>query len=272
MLEFTDAARLFYNGCPELHEKDVSWQMFKGVFSQRFRDTHRPASFYAVTNRQTEKNESPQQSADRCRALSQKVTCKTGDPVAQRIHRENAERLLLASFVTGLTGAPGKQVMYTSPRHIQQALSIALSVQEAEKQERFNECFYARLDNSASLLTRSPSRTRKHDDKSQRSPDTPAVNHSRSQRYKPPHSTSKPSTSATRNVQTEAAISCYECEGLGHFARECPTRRRRNPNPSNAPGKRNPNERSRRWRFLGNNSPQEKSRETSGKEKNQGNE
>ena len=60
--------------------------------------------------------------------------CNTGDPVAQRIHRENVERILLASFVAGLTGAPGKQVMYASPRDIQQALSIALSVQEAEKQ------------------------------------------------------------------------------------------------------------------------------------------
>ena len=27
---------------------------FKGVLSQRFKDTHRPASFSAVTNRETE--------------------------------------------------------------------------------------------------------------------------------------------------------------------------------------------------------------------------
>ena len=57
VLKLTDAARLFHNGWPELHE-DVLWEMFKGALSQRFRDTHRPASFYAVTNRKTEKNES----------------------------------------------------------------------------------------------------------------------------------------------------------------------------------------------------------------------
>jgi len=40
VLKLTDAARLFYNGCPELHEKNVTWQMFESVFSQRFKDTH----------------------------------------------------------------------------------------------------------------------------------------------------------------------------------------------------------------------------------------
>ena len=145
-------------------------------------------------------NESPQQFADRCRALSQKIMCKTSDPVAQHIHGENAERMLLASFIAGLMGTPGKQVRYVSPRDIGQALSTALAVQEAEKQERFNESFYAKIDNSDRLSARSPSWSRQDYDKSRRSPDTPEVNHLRSQRYKPPHSASKPSTSTARKV------------------------------------------------------------------------
>jgi len=55
------------------------------------------------------KNEGPQEFADRCRALAQKVMCKESDPVAQRIHRENAERMILASFVAGLSGVAGRQ-------------------------------------------------------------------------------------------------------------------------------------------------------------------
>ena len=161
-----------------------------------------------------------------CRALSQKVMCKISDPVAQRIHRENAERMFLASFVAGLTGTPGKQVRYASPRDIGQALTIALAVQDAEKQGRFNESSYAKFDNSVRLSAKSPSRSRQDDDRSRHKPHTPAVNHLRSQRYKPPHSASKRSTSAARNVQTEAAIGCYECEGLRHFTGECPNRRK----------------------------------------------
>jgi hypothetical protein len=60
------------------------------------------------------KNESPQEFADRCRGLSQKVMCKV-------------------SFVAGLIGIAGKQVRYANPRNLEQALSIALAVQEAEK-------------------------------------------------------------------------------------------------------------------------------------------
>ena len=37
------------------------------------------------------------------------------DPVAQRIHYENADRMLLAGFVAGLTGIPGRQVRFSNP-------------------------------------------------------------------------------------------------------------------------------------------------------------
>jgi len=97
------------------------------------------------------KNKGPQESADRCRALAQKVMCKDSDPVAQRIHRENAERMLLASFVAGLSGVAGRQARYQNPQTLQHTLSIALSVTEAEKQEWFSETFYAKFDESVSI-------------------------------------------------------------------------------------------------------------------------
>jgi hypothetical protein len=32
VFKLTDAARSFYNGCPELRTEDVTWQRFKSVF------------------------------------------------------------------------------------------------------------------------------------------------------------------------------------------------------------------------------------------------
>jgi hypothetical protein len=67
--------------------------------------------------------------------------------------------MLLASFVAGLSGVAGRQVRYQNHQTLQRALSIALSVREAEKQERFSETFYAKFDESVSVKLRSTSRS-----------------------------------------------------------------------------------------------------------------
>jgi hypothetical protein len=115
----------------------VSWEKFKEVFRQRFKD-HHPDQYHftRLAKARQASNESPQEFADRCRALAQEVMCKSNDPTAQKIHHENAEHMCVASFVAGLTGVPGRHVRYANPQSVQQALTIALAVTEAEKQER----------------------------------------------------------------------------------------------------------------------------------------
>jgi hypothetical protein len=63
--------------------------------------------------------------------------------------------MLLASFVSGFIGVSGRQVRYANPQTMEQALTIALSVQQAEK-ERFNESFYALFEDSVRLVSHSP--------------------------------------------------------------------------------------------------------------------
>jgi len=181
-LRLTGAAKLFCNGCPELNAADVTWDNIKDAFYQRFRDAHSDQFHFMQLQTARQRNgESPREFADRCRAIANKVMCKVDDPAAQRVHRENDDRIMLASFVAGLSGVVGTQERYQAPRYTGQAVSLALAVHEAEKQEKFNEIFYARFDNSVRLLSRSPSRSIRDDSKLRRMKNTLAAGRMRSQ-------------------------------------------------------------------------------------------
>jgi hypothetical protein len=151
-LKLSVPAKIFYQGCTELHEEEATWKAFKSAFRRRYEDVNTDQyNFTRLETSKQAKGESPQEFADRCRGLAQKVTSRTDDPLDQRVHRENAEMMLLASFISGLAGTPERQVGYSSPRTLEEVLKIALSVQEAEKQERCNEGFCTNFDESVRL-------------------------------------------------------------------------------------------------------------------------
>ena len=149
----------------------------------------------------------------------------------------------------------GRQARYQNPQTLQHALSIALSVTEAEKQERFSETFYAKFDESVSVKLRSTSRSDRERQSARRTADARPSNYMSGQQFRTSHSTNKSVTSAsTRDVQTRVEMRCYECEGRGNFARECPTRLK-GARTRNSPGKRNPSGRSTRPRSSGDKTP-----------------
>jgi hypothetical protein len=51
---------------------------------------------------------------------------------AQGVINQEAERRLLAAFINGLVGAPGKQVRLQMPETIDKALSMAIITTNAE--------------------------------------------------------------------------------------------------------------------------------------------
>jgi hypothetical protein len=109
--------------------------------------------------------------------------------------------------------------------------------------------FNTRFENSVRLTIRSPNRV-----SCERSAHTDTGNRMLGQHRSPVRGTSKSVASeVARNAQTKAAFKCDEWEGIGYLARECSTRLRTEANPSNAPGMRNPSERSRRSQSPGNN-------------------
>jgi len=64
--------------------------------------------------------------------------------------------MLLASFVAGLIGEPGRQTRFANTSNLSQVLLIAPAVQEVEKQEKANNSFYTKFENSATPQSRSP--------------------------------------------------------------------------------------------------------------------
>jgi hypothetical protein len=139
----TDVARIFYNGALELHESNVTWTTFKNAFYKRFRDVRNDQfHFTQLQLAKQRKDESPQEFTERCRSLVYKTVPKVEDLVQQKWHYEQAERMLLASFTSGLTGQAGKFTRFNLPANMNEALKIATTVNQAEIQESRNKSFY----------------------------------------------------------------------------------------------------------------------------------
>jgi hypothetical protein len=142
-MRLTDVARIFYNGALELHGNDVTWTAFKNAFYQRFRDVRTDQfHFTQLQSAKQRKDESPQEFADRCRNLAYKTVPKVEDLVQQKWHYEQAERMVLASFTSGLSGEVGKFTRFNLPANMSEALKIATTVNQAQIQNRRNESFY----------------------------------------------------------------------------------------------------------------------------------
>jgi hypothetical protein len=143
---------------------------------------------------------------------------RDNDPTVQRIHEENAERMLLASFVGGLSGEIGKMTRIQNPQGLDQALNTALAVREAIRQGKVAETFYTKFDRCTDISERGGYNRSNGKYCSERTPKRPI------DRKRERNLGAENSTRSKRGTQRRADLKCYECEGHGHFAYECPTR------------------------------------------------
>jgi hypothetical protein len=71
-LKLEGSARVFYQGCTQLHTREASWDTFKEAFRKRYKDVHTDQYHYARLQMARQgRNESPQKFADGCRTLAQ---------------------------------------------------------------------------------------------------------------------------------------------------------------------------------------------------------
>jgi hypothetical protein len=103
-LKLTDSAKL-YQGCTELQAEGTTWLSFKDAFRRRYEEVH--TNQYLFTKLQTAtKKANLRKFADNCRGFAQKISFKTNDPVAQRIHPENGTNAF-SEFRVGFSWEPG---------------------------------------------------------------------------------------------------------------------------------------------------------------------
>jgi len=142
VLKLTEVAKAFYSSNPELHSTSISWENFKVKFLHRFRDVRSDQyHFMQLQTVKQQKDETPREFLDRCRLLAMKTVPKVEDPLLQKFHYE-AQRMLLSTFIAGLSGDPGRQVRFQMPATVDLGLQTAITVFEAEAQEKRNLAFF----------------------------------------------------------------------------------------------------------------------------------
>ena len=83
-----------------------------------------------------EKSESPEVFLDRLRKLCQRTIHSSNDPVEQTVINREADRRLLAAFINGLIGVPGRQVRLQMPDTIDKAMNMAIIATHADTEDR----------------------------------------------------------------------------------------------------------------------------------------
>jgi len=73
---------------------------------------------------------------DRLRKLCQLTIRNSDNAVEQAVINREADRRLLAAFINGLGGAPGKHVRLQMPENIDRALNMAIIATNAEREEK----------------------------------------------------------------------------------------------------------------------------------------
>jgi hypothetical protein len=140
-LKLRGTGRACYSALPQLKADDVTYEAFQATFVKWFKDKHRDQYNYArLQNASQEKNESPEMYLDRLQKLCQQLIQGSNNPAEQAVINREADRRLLAAFIIGLRGVPGRQVRLQMPETVDKALNKAIVATNADKEERMLLC------------------------------------------------------------------------------------------------------------------------------------
>jgi hypothetical protein len=205
-LKIAEVANAFYSSSPELQNTCISWEHFKAKFLHRFRDFRSDQyHFMQLQTAKQKKDETAQEFLDRCHSLAMKTVPKVEDPLLQKLHYDQAQRMLLSTFTAGLSGNPGQQVRF----------QIAIAVSEAEAQEKRNLAFCSNSGTQRKGRGNSGQRWKtfgrsEYGQAAHINTDTSHVGRKQRQQY-----------ARRNNTSREGKLLCFKCGEPGHFAKDC---------------------------------------------------
>jgi hypothetical protein len=138
--------------------------------------------------------------------------------------------MLLSTFIAGLIGHAGQQVRFKLPQTLDEALQIAVVVFEADAQEKRNETLFANSENHTSYGATSSGKFGHLDQESRVSMRTGSKPKSISYRPAGGQPTQQVHRTSTRSRQANKSVRYYNCNKLGHYAKNCNQAKARNSN------------------------------------------
>jgi hypothetical protein len=164
----------------------VKWTEFKKLFVEEFKDSRTDKFLFTqLLSAHQGQHETVKDFADRVRNLARQVTPQTDKPEAQKLCNQQTDRMMVARFTYVLRGNPGTQTRFAMPSVMDDAVRIAVTVEQAESSKGKSETFY--------VDTKPEEKERKKTSRG-------------SARERNPN---------TANKTSRSDIRCFECEGKG---------------------------------------------------------